>query len=161
MGTLPPSQPFRDAQLYLWQRANHLSCGCLRNYNAASKPVKDWLNAKDDDGNFIHGQTDDAGNQVFWFPKPVLAADDTEYAGVMLKVRPGNAYFDEEEVMDFAKSRGLANRIIKTIEVIDEDELFVLYQEGKITEQEIRNLTHYPEPAYSLWPVKTTETLDE
>jgi len=156
-----PSQPFRDAQLYLWTRSEHLSCGCLKKYNAAGKKVKDWLALRDESGRFLHGETDDAGNQVFWFPKPITAADQVEYAGVMLKARPGSAFFDEEEVVEFARRKGLAERIIKTVEVVDEEQLYVLYQEGEITERELRELTHYPEPTYQLWPVRTQEILDE
>jgi hypothetical protein len=156
-----PGQSFRDAQLYLWRRVEHQACGCLKNYTQASKKVKDWLGKKDEDGKFINGERDDKGNQVFWFPKEITAADGVEYSGVMLKAKPGEAYFDDAEVMDFARRKGLAERVIRTVQVIDEEELYVLYQEGEITETELRDLTHYAEPSYSLWPVKTAEALDE
>lgn len=159
--TRSPGQPLRDCHLYLWNRANHQACGCSKNYDQARKKVKDWLTARDDQGRFINGETDDAGNQIYWFPKPITSADDVEYAGVMLKASPGNAFFDEEEVMGFARAKGLAKELIKTVEVVDEEQLFVLYQEGVISEEELRGLTHYPAPTYTLWPVKTQDALDE
>jgi hypothetical protein len=45
--------------------------------------------------------------------------------------------------------------------VPDLDELYVLQQEGKITEKQLRSLMHAPDPTYSLWPVEAGAVTEE
>lgn len=140
---------FRLSQTYLYVRAGKLDGE--KRFSAVSKPVKAWLAA--------NGATDAEGNRVYKFPSIMQGADGKTYSGVMLKRSQGPAYFDPEEVIEFAKHCGLAHRVVKTVEVPDLDELYVLQQEGKITEKELRGLMHDPEPSFALWPVEAKDQL--
>jgi hypothetical protein len=135
---------FRLAQTYLFLRFAKLDAE--HKFSAAAKPIREWLTA--------NGKTDAEGNRVLAFAKAMQGADGRAYGGVMLKRSQAPAQFDPEEVLAFARERGLAGRVVKTVEVPDLDELYVLQQEGRITERELRGLMHEPEPVYSLWPVE-------
>lgn len=145
---------FRLSQTYLFLRAAKLDAE--HKFSAASKPVKLWLTA--------NGKTDAEGNRVYQFEHAMQGADGKVYAGVMLKRGQGPAQFDSEEVLEFIRKldieRGalghLSERVIRTVEYPDLDELYVLQQEGKITEAQLRSLMHDPDPTYSLWPVEAT-----
>jgi hypothetical protein len=143
---------FRLSQTYLFLRAAKLDAE--HRFTAASKPLKVWLTA--------NGRSDAEGNRVYPFDHALQGADGKVYTGVMLKRGQGPAYFDPDEVLKFAHTDPvLAQRIVKTIEVPDLDELYVLQQEGKITESELRSLMHDPEPTYSLWPVEAAATEED
>lgn len=144
---------FRLSQTYLYIRAGKLDDE--KRFSAAAKPVKAWLAA--------NGAVDAEGNRVYKFPSLMQGADGKVYSGVMLKRGQGPAYFDPAEVIDFAKGKSgyVTTRVVKTIEVPDLDELYVLEQEGKITEKELRSLMHDPDPTYSLWPVEAAAIAEE
>jgi hypothetical protein len=144
---------FRLSQTYLFLRAAKLDAE--HKFTAASKPIKSWLTA--------NGKTDADGNRVYKFDRVMQGADGKTYSGVMLKRGQGPAYFDPAEVIAFVKASSAfsTSRVVKTVEVPDLDELYVLQQEGKITEEELRGLMHDPEPSYSLWPVEAAVTEED
>jgi hypothetical protein len=144
---------FRLSQTYLYLRAAKLDAE--HKFSAASKPVKAYLAA--------NGATDAEGNRVYSFASLMQGVDGKIYSGVMLKRGQGPAQFDPEEVIAFAKAESSfpTGRVVKTIEVPDVDELYVLQQEGLITEKQLRSLMHDPEPTYSLWPVEATAIAEE
>lgn len=146
------SQIFRDCQTYLFQRTDNLERN--RRLEAAKKPVREFLKS--------YGTEDENGNLVYTFPHPVAMADGKNYAGVMLKAGPVTPYLDEHEVTRLlqGKDPALVLRVYRTITVFDPDELYVLQQEGAISEEQLRGLLHYPEPSYSLWPVEATVPLE-
>lgn len=146
------SEMFRDAQDYIFQRSESLERN--RRLDAAKKNVRGWLTE--------NGTPDDDGNLVFTFPKEIQSADSKLYAGVMLRKTVGPAYFDEDEVYEFLeKNTALRARVFKTVQVLDPDELYIMQQEGTITEEELRGLLHYPKPTYALWPVESATALEE
>jgi hypothetical protein len=151
---------FRLSQKYLFYRTQKLDTE--RRFKSASDPVRKWLAAKDDDGKWVNGEEDAEGNRVFYFDQSLTGADGRRYAGVMLRRAQGAATFDEKEVLAFAHTDArLAHRLVKTIEVADLDELYVLQQEGWITEAQLRGLMHTPAPTYALWPLEATELTEE
>jgi hypothetical protein len=147
----------RDACDYIFRRSEHLE----RNHqlDAVKKVLRDWLQK--------NGTEDDDGNLVYSFPRAIAGADSKSYKGVILRKTIGSAYFHEEEVKDFMALKfptlhdNPYNRVFRMVEVMDPDELYVLQQEGRITEAELRSLIHYPKPSYALWPVESTTPLEE
>lgn len=151
---------FRHAQNYLFLRTGNLESN--RKFDSAKKPVKDWLKK--------YGTEDADGNLVYTFPSVLTGTDGKDYSGVMLKKSVGPAYFLDDEVRKLLESKpagdtieqsNLAKRVFRTVEVLDQDELYLLHQEGKITEDELRGLLHYPNPSYALWPVEAKEILED
>jgi hypothetical protein len=150
---------FRLSQTYLYLRFNKLDAE--HKFTAAAKPIKEWLTS--------NGKEDADGNRVYRFGKTMQGADGKVYSGVMLKRNQAPAQFDPEEVLEFIKKvdieRGelghLSGRVITTVEVPDLDELYVLQQEGKITEAQLRSLMHDPAPTFALWPVEATVAAEE
>ena len=154
------SDVFKDAQRYLHTRVASLEQN--RTFEAAKKPVKQWLEA--------NGTEDDDGNKTYTFPRNITAVDEKVYSGVMLRKAVGAATMDDKEVRELLLKVGvrkaknqtaLEQRVFRTVEVLDMDEVYVLQQEGLITEEELRGLLHYPKPSYSLWPVEAAEPLED
>jgi hypothetical protein len=152
---------FRQSQRYLADRTEKLLAEAK--FKKSAKPVKEWLDEKDGDGKFVHGVEDDDGNRVFKFARPMQGIDGKMYSGVMLKRSQGESYFDPDEVLEFLRHKPMSvqKRAIKTITVPDLDELYVLQQESKISEVELRSLMHDPEPQYALWPVESKAIVEE
>ena len=146
------SEIFRDCQLYLQHRVVSSQAG--KAFKDTSKRVREYLEK--------NGTPDDDGNLVYLFPGALVASDDKAYDGVMLRRLQGKVFFDTEEVMRFVDSKGISERqVIVWHPAVDEDGLMYLYQDGKITEDELRGLMHYPEPTYALWPIEHKEELEE
>lgn len=143
----------RQAMTYLHLRANKLAAE--RAFNASARPLKKWLTE--------NGEEDADGNLIFKFPFPISGEDGKDYAGVMLRRQQGPSTFDEDEVRAFAERKGFGYqaRLIKLVEVVDLDELYVMQQEGKISEEELRGLMHAPDPTYALWPLEAAVQEEE
>lgn len=151
---LVPAQIFRDAQTYLHWRVE--SSGVTKKFEASKKNVREYLKK--------HGEPDDEGNICYYFPRVITAANDLLYAGVMLKRAPGSSYMVDSEVKALLKERDLDQkdyeRVVYEVEHVDADMLYVLQQEGKISESDLRGLQHEAEPSYSLWPIEAEEELE-
>ena len=146
---------FRDAQTYLHTRAE--ASVHTKRFESAKAPLKKWLKE--------NGTEDVDGNLVYEFPRDISSIDEKVYAGVMLRKSVGQSFMVDDEVRDFLSSKGLGHnkvykRVFKTMEVLQSDELYVLQQEGLITEAELRGLLHDPAPQYALWPIEATEELE-
>ena len=83
-----------------------------------------------------------------------------------LRKIPGAEYFDQEEVLEYLEDHvgpktGLSvtdiKKVFKTVKVVqfNQDQLYVLQQEGLIPEKELRDLIHTTDPSYQLWPVES------
>lgn len=86
---------------------------------------------------------------VLLFDEPLTIGDVT-YRGFKAQASTPHPYMEEDEVLELVRAKGLADRVIKTIEVVDFDQLYVLNQEGAITDAELDGLMHQDEPTYSL-----------
>lgn len=148
-------------------RAESLDVG--KKLDKTKKAVRTWLQK--------NGTADDNGNLIYVFPDPVDVLDGKEYAGVMLRKSQGSPYLEEDEVREFLERKfvsgtehahhsphqdnPLLRRAFRTVEVLDPDELYVMQQEGIITEEELRGLLHDPAPSYALWPYDPAEELED
>jgi hypothetical protein len=147
---------FRDAQTYLHVRVKNSEV--TNQFKLAKAPVKKWLEA--------NGEEDDDGNLIYEFPREVVGGDEKVYSGVMLRKSVGQSFMVDDEVQAFIKKHKSANvrdaygRVFKYVEVLQPEELYVLQQEGHITERELRKLLHDPPAQYALWPIEAEEVLE-
>jgi hypothetical protein len=116
-----------------------------------------------------NGTKDNKGNFNVYFerdggPKFVPGPGNTEYWGLQQRRVPGGEYMDEDEVQKFVDTlpAQLAERVIYDVvkTVVDTEELYVLHQEGKITQKQLRALIRHHKDSYQLWPI-TEPPIDE
>lgn len=143
---------FRDAQTYLHIRTENSTV--TNRFKLAKAPVKKWLEA--------NGEEDVEGNLIYEFPREIIGGDDKVYSGVMLRKSVGQSFMvdGEVEALLLKKNPTLLARVFKTVEVLQPEELYVLQQEGLITERELRKLLHDPPAQYALWPIEAEEVLE-
>lgn len=164
MGTVRRKVPdiLKRAQEYLFARSASLERASR--YDAAKKPVRQWL--------LDHGEKDEEGNLSYSFPGPITATDGKTYSGVMLKFKAADPYIDAEDAKEFILARwGLVDdlgkadevydRVFPKVETFDVDQLYLMVQEGEISEEDLRKLMTHPKGSYSLWPVEATEPMED
>lgn len=83
------------------------------------------------------GETDDKGNIVFELPEEI------EGVRSMMKQRRITRKIDEDVAFDIIDEKGLRDKLIKVVEVIDEDALMAALYSDELTEQEIDEM--YPQ----------------
>jgi hypothetical protein len=83
------------------------------------------------------GETDDKGNIVFELPEEI------EGVRSMMKQRRVTRKIDEDVAFDIIDEKGLRDKLIKTIEIIDEDALMAALYSDELTEKEIDEM--YPQ----------------
>jgi hypothetical protein len=84
-----------------------------------------------------NGEVDSKGNIVFELPKEI------EGFVSMTKQRRVTRKIDEDVAFDMIDNKGLRDKLIKTIEVIDEDALMAALYSDELTEEEIDEM--YPQ----------------
>jgi hypothetical protein len=84
-----------------------------------------------------NGEVDSKGNVVFELPKEI------EGFVSMTKQRRVTRKIDEDVAFDMIDNKGLRDKLIKTIEVIDEDALMAALYSDELTEEEIDEM--YPQ----------------
>lgn len=156
---LSPAQIFRDCQVYLIQRTEHVSRE--RKFEVTKSAVRAYLRH--------YGEENADGNLVYKFPKIFHGVDGKDYAGVELRRQQGPAFLEHDDVAHFLKRKftskdvydKIYDRVFRLTRVMDADEMYVLQQEGLITEEELRGLLRRPDPKYALWPVEAPEILED
>jgi hypothetical protein len=88
---------------------------------------------------------------VIEFDDPVMIEGVT-YTGIMNQ-RRASEYLDTDKVEKLAVNKDLRDRMVHMEEVWDYDEIYVLYQEGLITEEEFDWLMDVTEQ-WALVPLK-------
>ena len=83
------------------------------------------------------GEKDDKGNIIFELP------DEIEGFTSMTKQRRVTRKIDEDVAFDIIDEKGLRDKLIKTIEIIDEDALMAALYSDELTEEEIDEM--YPQ----------------
>jgi len=83
------------------------------------------------------GETDDKGNLIFEFPEEI------EGVKSMMKQRRVTRKIDEDVAFDIIDEKGLRDKLIKVVEVIDEDALMAALYSDELTEEEIDEM--YPQ----------------
>lgn len=93
----------------------------------------------------------DGRGHVFLDLPEQLTVGDTTYAAIKREKRVTRSV-DQDRAWDLAKARGVFERLFPLKPTFDEQELYVLYEEGLITEQEIDRLFDVKE-TWALKPV--------
>jgi hypothetical protein len=83
------------------------------------------------------GEKDDKGNIIFELPKEI------EGFTSMTKQRRVSRKIDEDVAFEIIDERGLRDKLIKTVEVIDEDALMAALYSDELTEEEVDEM--YPQ----------------
>lgn len=90
---------------------------------------------------FIHieerGETDDKGNVILELP------DDLDDVVAITKQRRVTRKIDEDVAFDIIDEKGLRDKLIKIVEIIDEDALMAALYSDELTEEEIDEM--YPQ----------------
>lgn len=84
------------------------------------------------------GEPDDKGN-VF-LPLPTEVEVGGKKYGNLKAERRASSVFMEDKAEELLSGKGLLERAQKTIVVLDHDEVYLMHQEGLITEEEIDSL---------------------
>ena len=84
-----------------------------------------------------NGEVDDKGNIIFELPQEI------EGFTSMTKQRRVTRKIDEDVAFDIIDEKGLRDKLIKTVEVIDEDALMSALYSDELTEEEIDEM--YPQ----------------
>jgi len=85
-----------------------------------------------------HGETDDKGHRNFVFPDP-LAYGDKSYTGFQQQRRVTQS-FDTEVAEKVLKDKDLWERATVVVREIDQNEVYVLNQEGLLTDDELDSM---------------------
>lgn len=83
------------------------------------------------------GETDDKGNIIFEL------SEEIEGVKSMMKQRRVTRKIDEDVAFDIIDEKGLRDKLIKTVEIIDEDALMAALYSDELTEEEIDEM--YPQ----------------
>jgi hypothetical protein len=125
-------------------------------------------------------EPDEDGSYVYKFGRPVYIGEK-QWTGFQKKCVPGADIFDEDAAMDLAASKGVLPDVMSDVTItvsyaeylkladvqprewfkdvqltVDQNAFYRLFQQGKLTEEEIDSLTSPGEPTYQFWPVEAT-----
>jgi hypothetical protein len=84
----------------------------------------------------LNGETDDKGNIILELPEEV------EGYKTVMKQRRNSKSFNEAKAEEIIDSKGLQDKLYKTVRVVDEDAIMAALYNGELTEQEIDEM--YP-----------------
>ena len=118
----------RLTHAYLYHR--NLAKDMKSRQDDASKALKAYIDE--------HGIPDDKGSLVVELDEPAVI-DGVKYVG-MMQQRRCSEYLDTDKVEKLAIEKDLRDRMVQLEEVWDYAEIYVLYQEGLISEEEFDNL---------------------
>lgn len=137
-----PSQAFRE-HITLKREGNAIV--------ARSNKLKDSLKAwfKDAQRDTAEVYENENGSLFYDFPDPISDGKDT-YSGMELR-RSVSTIFVEDEAEKILKRKGVYEEALTP--VIDQDKIYRLVQEGKITEKDLDKMFAEKE-SFAFWPVK-------
>lgn len=110
---------------------------------ALKKKIKDWFEETDE------AYENEQGSKFFDFPQTV-SDGKVEYKGMELR-RSVSPRFLEDKAEAILKRKGVYAEALTP--VIDQDKVYRLVQEGKITEKDLDKMFEDKE-TFSFWPVK-------
>jgi hypothetical protein len=150
----PPTDLGKAAHEFLFYRDTEAKATPIK--NAARDLIKGWLTLKDQLGRFPNGRVDENGHRYLDFDQPLVIGDVT-YTGIQAQ-RKTSASIDLEAAEKLLREKGgeaLYDVVFKrqVVREFDEDELFVLHQQGVLTDDELDSLETETE-SYALVPVK-------
>jgi hypothetical protein len=132
-----------------------------RDQEAAAKKLKDRANKAPGGGNLLkdyvaeHGEENSDGHLDFLFDEP-LNIGGVRYRGLRNQKSQGAPLLDEDRAEVLLKNLNLRDRVAKEVTVVvwDWDELYVLNQQGLITDEQLDSLFDDPDPTWSLVVIK-------
>lgn len=114
-----------------------------RRVEALKKSLKDWLEKKPR-GTYVN----ENGSVFYDLPVPVVAGGKT-FTGMELR-RSAPVTFDEEEAEKILKKKDVYDEALSSY--IDQDKVYALFQEDKITEKDLDKIFVEGE-SWAFWPV--------
>lgn len=105
-----------------------------KNAKEAQKELRDNLDS------YVkkYGYEDARGNWFLELPSPVQVGD--KFVKVLKAERRTRLIFNEDRAIELAEAKGVKKRLIKTMEYVDQDEIYVLYQEDHFTDEEVDSM---------------------
>lgn len=142
----PVSTFLRNAQDFLFHKDEAAQAGAVR--DDAKKQVRTYLESDADDV-----YEDEKKNRYVDFPAPV-EINGVKYSGMKLQ-RNVTPTMDTDAAEELLDTKGLTPRVRQVVETVvwDWDELYVLNQEGLITDTELDALMD-KNVTWAVWPVK-------
>jgi hypothetical protein len=113
--------------------------------DALKSKLKDWFKSTASDDVYENEQ----GSKFYDFPETISDGKET-YKGMELR-RSVSAKFNEDEATKILQRKGVYNEALTP--VLDQDKIYVLLQEGKITEKDIDKMFEETE-SFAFWPLK-------
>lgn len=107
--------------------------------------IKQWMQN--------NAETDHDGHQYFYLPETVSVGGES--FNKLKNERKVSRYISEEKLIELAEEKGVRDRIVKVIEieVVDQDEVYVLNQEGIISDDELDGV-YEENVTFALVPIK-------
>jgi hypothetical protein len=112
---------------------------------ALKKKLKEWFTSTASDDVYEN----ENGSKFYDFPETISDGKET-YKGMELRRSVGTK-FNEEAATKILQRKGVYNEALTP--VLDQDKIYVLLQEGKITEKEIDKMFEETE-SFAFWPLK-------
>jgi hypothetical protein len=112
---------------------------------ALKKKLKDWFTSTASDDVYEN----ENGSKFYDFPETISDGKET-YKGMELRRSVGTK-FNEEAATKILQRKGVYNEALTP--VLDQDKIYVLLQEGKITEKDIDKMFEETE-SFAFWPLK-------
>jgi hypothetical protein len=110
---------------------------------ALKKRLKEWLPSASD------AYTNEQGSVFYDLPETVNVGGQ-DYKGMELR-RAVSSVFDEDEATKILKRKGVYDQALTP--VLDQDKIYRLVQEGKITESDLDKMFEQRE-SFAFWPLK-------
>lgn len=128
---------------------------------AAAKRRKDATVKAPGGGNLLkeyvaeHGEETPEGHLEWRFSDPLNIGGEV-YLGLRNQRSQGDPLLDEDRAEVLLKELGLRDEVVRTeqVEVWDWDKLYVLNQQGKISDEQLDSLFDEAEPSWSLVVIK-------
>lgn len=113
--------------------------------DALKKKLKDWFGSASDDEVY----TNENGSKFFDFPETISDGKES-FKGMELRRSVGTK-FNEVEATRILQRKGVFQQALTP--VLDQEKIYVLLQEGKITEKDIDKMFEETE-SFAFWPLK-------
>lgn len=99
-------------------------------------------------------EEEDKGHKVVRLPQPIQVGD-TRYVGFMRQKRTPDPTFNEERAEELCESKGFDREdYISTQEYVDQEKVYRLYAEDRLTDEEMKSLLDQADPTWAFVPMK-------
>lgn len=89
---------------------------------------------------------------LFWdAPETITDLKGVSYSGMELRKAQPEPLFNEEKAEKILRRKGVLDEALSSY--VDQDKVYLLVQEGKITEADLDKMLDPQDPTWSFWPV--------